>query len=444
MREWSQNTMSPTAPSVAPSLAVGKRTQVEHAGVGVELSPAIASDLAIAASPSARLAKLQELLSASHTHFDPLIAFLDTLDTQGLLGVLGDAVDAGFAQMLYGRVQSARPLIRAALYAVELARLPNISPTDPRLQRAGAVLDVIGQANQVALLDYILRYKGVRIEVAQLFEGVLAMHDVREHAAERGSETALAEGAGRGASDPSGALEVDQSVGAAVGSAINDVAGVGPGPWAKPGKDPGRMPPWFHKGNVIHEEIAAYYVGRNLGDDIITNTIPLTSILAKLQRLNPHIDKSVLTDSELLKRPDIINLSKGYLWEIKPEKAEHAAEVRAEFYIGLFKRAGVEIKPGPAGAPGTSGAVPAPLGAARFMSSRDGVIIYNYDEGRLVPVPFRQRQPHTRDQSDKEPGSRDWGWDFEPTKAQREAVVATSLGMGMLLLLAYMISVATA
>jgi hypothetical protein len=88
------------------------------------------------------------------------------------------------------------------------------------------------------------------------------------------------------------------------------------------------------------------------------------------------------------------------------------------------------------GEPGTSGGLPAPAGVFLFQSPEPGVITYEYRRGRLVPVPVAQPEP-AREQR--------WSWELQPlTPAQKQAIVTTTVGGAVLIMLALLLSAVTA
>jgi hypothetical protein len=147
---------------------------------------------------------------------------------------------------------------------------------------------------------------------------------------------------------------------------------------------------WEPKGNIdkgayigteVHKAIALKYEQSNLGDDVITNYKSVGTILKKNF---PGSNVAALGDKAGLK-PDILNVTKRHLYEIKPETNATAAVLERDMYVELFKLAGVDIERGPSDAPGTSGVVQAPGGFAVYYSPVPGVILYRKRNGDFDP-----------------------------------------------------------
>ncbi len=146
---------------------------------------------------------------------------------------------------------------------------------------------------------------------------------------------------------------------------------------------------WNPKGNIdkgayigteVHKAIAEKYVLSNPGDKVFGNYSSLSSIL----EFFPGSNIAALAEKARLK-PDILNVTKRHLYEIKPETNATAAVLERDMYVELFKLAGVDIERGPSGAPGTSGVVQAPGGFAIYYSPVPGVILYRKRNGDFDP-----------------------------------------------------------
>lgn len=123
--------------------------------------------------------------------------------------------------------------------------------------------------------------------------------------------------------------------------------------------------------------------------------------------------------------PDITNLTRLHLYEIKPFTAQGLGAAKASMCVGLFGRAGIAMQLGPMAEPGTSGGLPAPDGVYMFWSPEPGVIVYSYRKGRLVPVPVPEAEPATE---------RRWRFELQPlTPQQRQAVTTFTIGAALLL-----------
>lgn len=115
-----------------------------------------------------------------------------------------------------------------------------------------------------------------------------------------------------------------------------------------------------------------------------SNYYPISSILGAFRGIQHNPNAAALTESELAMKSDIVNLTRLHLYEIKPVAAQALAATRAALYLGAFGRAGIAMRLGPIGEPGTEGGIPAPGGVFLFWSPQPGVIVYQYRGGRLV------------------------------------------------------------
>jgi hypothetical protein len=134
-----------------------------------------------------------------------------------------------------------------------------------------------------------------------------------------------------------------------------------------------------------------------------------------------------LSEDELGLMPDITNLTRLHLYEIKPLAAESAGAAKAAMYVSLFAKAGVTVALGPTTEPGVEGGISAPAGVYMFWSPQPGVIVYQYRKGKLVPVPVGEPDPA---------GERRWKFELRPMTPEQKAAVATVTVGGMLLLIA--------
>jgi len=126
-------------------------------------------------------------------------------------------------------------------------------------------------------------------------------------------------------------------------------------------------------------------------------------------------------------KPDIVNLTRLHLYEIKPATAQAEAAAKAKMYLAIFEKAGLAMTLGSTVEPGTSGGLPAPAGVFLFQSPEPGVITYEYRRGRLVPVPVPQPEPVKE---------RRWQWELQPlTPMQKQAIATTTVGGALLLIL---------
>jgi hypothetical protein len=360
---------------------------------------------------------------------DPAVIYLNTLATPALLATLTQAVDRGYAPRLHIRLASASPVLVAALYAAELARSTTMTPDHPLLVRAGVALDHVSRDQQLQILSFLLHRRGVSIEATTLVEGVIAMREGGDQDRADASREQQPAGAGRGAADDAGVpVDDDHVIGTEPVASITSgpaPAPVSPRPWEPPGAQPGG----FYVGGAAHTAIGDFYRVAHPGELIFTNHTPLSSILKALEQLSrdsPKPNRAALAESDLARRPDIANMRRRHLYEIKPAKAQAEAAATARAYLSIFEGAGVEMTLGPVGEPGTIGALPAPAGVFMFRSPEPGVITYDYRRGRLVPVPVAQPEPSKE---------RSWRWELQPlTPTQKQAIVTTTVGGAMLLL----------
>ena len=311
-----------------------------------------------------------------------MAAYLEKLDMPRLLDQLSEAAACGYALQLEARI-AASPRLGAALQAAELARLPRVTANHPVMQRAGAALDQVSPDQQLEILSWMLHRRGVSVEATSLVEGVIAMRANRDDA-----------GAGQDAAAPGGAPDgkrqtLGEKVDGAVASVQNAAAGapapINPGPWSPPGNQPGG---WY-VGTAAHTAIAGVYQAAHPADQVFTNTAPIASILRLLTKMETNSGGNIdaLAKDERDRRPDIANMSRRHLYEIKPATAQAEGAAQARMYLSIFAKAGIEMTLGSSTEPGTFGGIPAPAGVFMFQSPEPGVITYEYRRGRLVPVP---------------------------------------------------------
>jgi hypothetical protein len=279
---------------------------------------------------------------------------LDGLGTEQLLETLHELDGHGRLGQLLGHtdemegVDKARLL--AAARAVDLSGSPaNVTPDS--IATTARQMETLPPAQQDQILQYMVGLKGASPGVvATTMEGLAAIV---------------------------GSLQMSMQLPPHVLAGIKGP--VGPGTWAPPGK----QNKGFYIGNEAHAGIAAEYVGAHPGDAVFTNRIAISTIL-----LSVGIDPArVGARGNFGLEPDIANVTKRHLFEIKPTKyqAAGAAEVKAK--AGLFAAAGLPMTLGPMGEPGTAGAIPAPAGHYLFDTAEPGVIVYEYHRGQFAPVP---------------------------------------------------------
>ena len=414
--------------STAPPGAVQRKPD---AGGAAASSPSPSAQAAAVSDTSAgQLAHLLAAPQQPHLGGDPVVTYLERLDMPQLLDQLSEATACGYALQLEARVATS-PRLGAALQAAELARLARVTPAHPALQRAGAALDHVTPDQQLEILSWMLHRRGVSVEATSLVEGVIAMR------AERKDAGPAQDTANPDSRAPGGEHTLGESVDGAVTSVQNTAAGamagapapIEPGPWAPPGDQP--IP--FYIGNEAHRGIALEYQAAHGGDVVRTNFFPISSVLRTLMEdLGHTANTGALSDSERGLMPDIVNLSRLHLYEIKPLAAQALGAAKATLSVGIFGRAGIAMTLGPTTEPGTWGGLPAPGGVYMFWSPQPGVIVYQYRKGRLVPVPVPEPEPVR---------VRRWRFELQPlTRQQQQAVTTLTVGGALLLMAMILLS----
>jgi len=169
----------------------------------------------------------------------------------------------------------------------------------------------------------------------------------------------------------------------AINLELDNVAGswtsvVGPGP----GNAPQTPSEYGIVGTELHQLIGSYYRRMNPGQVFVNQTIG-TILDDGFGVHDPRA--SLLTD-----RPDILDRTQLYMYEVKPSTELQAAYNQLYRYlaeIDQFSTAGVPyISPGPKGARGTYGVIEAPGGYAVFAAPAIGVILYRYRPGQFRPA----------------------------------------------------------
>ena len=224
--------------------------------------------------------------------------FLNGLGMAEMLATLQGAADRGYLPLLLEHEAAAAhydaPRLLAALHTVALGRTPPSSVSTSQLGEVGARIDMLTRGEQLAVYGHILLRRGVHVAVTTLMEGVLALRE---------SDAAGAVG-GLGGPGP-------MPAGAGRTTAPR---GVEPGPWAPPGKQPSS----FYLGNEAHRAIAEAYRVAHEGDETRFNNRAISSLLAILHGMKHQTEPGNLTPSELGLEPDITNLTRLHLYEIKP------------------------------------------------------------------------------------------------------------------------------
>lgn len=283
---------------------------------------------------------------------------LEALSLASKLEALTQVDAAGNLALFFNATyRTLSPTSRAAFAAVELGRDPRAA-SQMIIDTATSLIGGLAPADQTTLITYVAQRAG-RMGGEILAEGVQAV------------------------------LSVATTMQAAQAAAPNPV---GPGGWSPPGNQP--IP--FYIGNEAHLAIALQYVAAHAGDQVFTNSFPIQSILAQMPGANP----AGAAAADLLARPDIANVTRRQLYEIKPVAAAALAATQLAAYIATFAAAGMPMAPGTAGEPGTSGVVPAPGGYYMFQCTTPGIILYQYRRGtyqpQTVPVTVPVTEPETQ------------------------------------------------
>ncbi len=255
--------------------------------------------------------------------------------------------------------------VGAAIYVVRFTS-PHGTPDDTFGIQAARGLAGLPVAEQDRLIAAVLSGRGSAATVAEVREGMEALQE---------SESTLTAEGYEEVDDPSAAP-------------APLMAGIAMGPWS-----PGRVPIPFYIGNSAHIAIAAYYAGLHATDAAFYNFSPISAILDAAVRLGIAVNPAAVTASRLGLRPDITNLTRRHLYEIKPASAQSVAAAEARIYVAAFALAGLPIALGPITEPGTSGTVPGPGGWYVFTSPEPGVVTYHYRQPRRrrVRAPERSR-----------------------------------------------------
>ena len=268
-------------PGGGGGMAVGKQTRVDALGTAPQ------------GTPTAGVERLIYLLKTTHQRpdeqMDEAYAFLAALDLLEMLATMSAAADRGYLPALQARANAAawfgRARIVTALGAVELSHAPTSNGTDERLQRTGAALDQLPQAQQLQVLSFVVRRNG--IDSSALFEGVIALRE-QERAQGAGGAHAAAPAQPGGGTERHAPAPISMAMAgmAPLPPGMPEIpadvpTAVEPGPWAPPGKEPGGL----YVGNEVHEEIAKRYVLAHPGETVIANHFPISSVFRELRPL---------------------------------------------------------------------------------------------------------------------------------------------------------------
>jgi hypothetical protein len=330
--------------------------------------------------------------------FGDAYRILNGLSIDDLLDTATELQHRGQLEVLLSHASAAQgvnlPRLFGALRIVRLASAPAAETQRTEVQQAGADISQlpVDQRNQILSRLALIRHGTA--PSALVLEGLMAMMAAETEAA------ALPAGALAGVRGP-----------------------VAPGPWNPPGAQP--IP--FYIGNQAHTGIAAAYAAAHAADIVYTNYSSVFTIASYFHELEgtPNIANR-LNHTQQEFQPDIANISRRHLYEIKPLDSLDLALSEANEYRAAFALAGVPMALGPVGEPGTAGVIPAPGGVYIFEAPQPGAITYQYRRAQLerVPVPEGQEAPEE---------SR---FRLAPLTPQQQATIATGLtGMALIIMM---------
>ena len=299
------------------------------------------------------------------------LTILKGLDTDGLISALLEVDNAALIDVLVSVLAPGdQSELASAICAVRFTS-SNGQPDDEFGVRAAKGIAQLGKVDQDKLIGMVLQRKGSTATVEEVREGADALME---------SETTRQ-------AEP----EVD------AGTVTTMMAGISMLPW-----NPGRMPIPYYIGNAAHVAIAAAYAALHSTDAAFYNFTPVSSILLAAAALGIKVNPAVATAAQLGLKPDIANLTKLQLYEIKPLRLQTVAKVEAALYLAAFAAAGVPMLPGPTTEPGTFGTLPAPGGWFVYSAPEPGVITYAYRQPpRKKPANDNATQPATAPALDK-------------------------------------------
>ena len=276
---------------------------------------------------------------------DGALAALDALSISELLDTLAALEARGQLDTLRATIDldaEEAIRVRAALRALAVSWLGPEHAAPEALGPLAEDLEQLGQDEQFGVYRHMIARRQGTPDLHRLLEGVIAM-----------------ESAGVPRSEPAAA---------GITSPGPAPAPIEPGPWHRPGDQP--TP--FYIGNEAHRWIGLHYGNHHKGETIALNHTPVSSILKRLRRAGHRPNAEGLSKSDLALRPDILNLSRLCVYEIKPAAAASVGAAQAALYIGTLARAGITVSLGPSADPGARGQLPAPGGVFMFLVTRAG------------------------------------------------------------------------
>jgi hypothetical protein len=376
--------------SVADSVHISPTS--EHVARQPQNTEASDQVQSLAGQVEAALERKQEVAGVG----DPAEAFgilAGISDTHTLLQVLVELDHRQDIDILIAARASApqnNPTLLAALYAVKVASNQSLQADDPFLTQATQEMGQVPEASRDSILRTVIAIRYGEQYVQATMDAL----------------PALLESVSAQVAVPDTALQM-------AGANVN------PLPWAPPGGQP--IP--FYIGNQAHIQIAAYYAAAHSGDVAFYNFTPMSTILNSWTQMGNTLTGTLSAANAILK-PDIANLSRHHLYEIKPVTSQGLAVTEATMYMGLFTSVGIAMTLGPTGEPGTTGVVPAPGGVYIFSAPVPGAITYQYRRAQAVRVPVEEPS-----------GERRWRIELRPLTPQEQAAIVTTTVGGMMLIM---------
>ncbi len=163
-----------------------------------------------------------------------------------------------------------------------------------------------------------------------------------------------------------------------------------------PGAPRPLQPPQIEEGNMAHELIGGVYCTAN---PFSAYDASIADILAMAKGQVPGLAKAIKDfKSDLFRnidvRPDITDLRRMQIFEIKPAGFLSLALEEAAEYVALLDSLGlpqINFTLGNPGNPGTRGAIPGPDGVLVWASPAPGAIIYRIARPPEAPETVRER-----------------------------------------------------
>jgi Domain of unknown function (DUF4157) len=327
----------------------------------IPAGPAAAGQSSAAAQVEAALSQVPEGASGGVGDFPAAFSILNGLSMDDMLATMAVLEAHGQVEVLYAHIAEATgldvPRLRVALQAMRLNRTDQRGLVVGDLLQFASDLGAIPPDQRQAVCRYLLATQGTAAGV----ESLVAFMD-----AEPADPSTLPPAATATAT----AKPKQPQPGLPAGGGLGMAAAAG-GPFYPRGNQ------WFGYwiGNMAHRFIAEYYTGKHPGDPVLTNYIPLLTVLQEASGLDGvSYDPSKLTAPG--EKPDITNIRLKDLFEIKPMRMIGVAAAEAAAYVAQLRAAGWPVTPGPTGDPGANGSIDFQLGQFRFASTMPGAIGY--------------------------------------------------------------------